>query len=249
MHSRTRIGFFVEVLMEKAVFVALDFDNQNDVLELLTKLGHPQETYLKIGMELYYHYGSEFVKSLVKQGYQIFLDLKLHDIPNTVYQAARQIAQLGIFCTTVHALGGSEMILAAKKGLIDGTPAGSETPKLLAVTELTSISEKILANEQNCSLSMTDQVVSLAQTAKKAGADGVICSPLEVKNLRKQVGSGFLYVTPGIRLSNKIIDDQKRIASPKKAKEFGSSALVVGRPITQAENPALVYREIKKEFE
>lgn len=249
MHSRTRIGFFVEVLMEKAVFVALDFDNQNDVLELLTKLGHPQETYLKIGMELYYHYGAEFVQGLVKQGYQIFLDLKLHDIPNTVYQAARQIAQLSIFCTTIHALGGSEMISAAKKGLIDGTPAGSETPKLLAVTELTSISEKILANEQNCSLSMTDQVVSLAQTAKKAGADGVICSPLEVKNLRKQVGSGFLYVTPGIRLSNKTIDDQKRIASPKKAKEFGSSALVVGRPITQAENPALVYREIKKEFE
>ena len=235
--------------MEKAVFVALDFDNQNKVHELLAKLGQPQETYLKIGMELYYHYGSDFVKGLVKQGYHIFLDLKLHDIPNTVYQAARQIAQLRIFCTTIHALGGSEMISAAKKGLIDGTPAGSETPKLLAVTELTSISEKILANEQNCSLSMTDQVVSLAQTAKKAGADGVICSPLEVKNLRKQVGSGFLYVTPGIRLSNKIIDDQKRIASPKKAKEFGSSALVVGRPITQAENPALVYREIKKEFE
>ena len=235
--------------MEKAVFVALDFDNQNEVHELLTKLGHPQETYLKIGMELYYHYGAEFVQGLVKQGYHIFLDLKLHDIPNTVYQAARQIAQLGIFCTTVHALGGSEMILAAKKGLIDGTPAGSETPKLLAVTELTSISEKILANEQNCSLSMTDQVVSLAQTAKKAGADGVICSPLEVKNLRKQVGSGFLYVTPGIRLVDSITDDQKRIASPKKAKEFGSSALVVGRPITQAENPALVYREIKKEFE
>ena len=235
--------------MKKAVFVALDFDNQNEVHELLTKLGHPQETYLKIGMELYYHYGAEFVQGLVKQGYHIFLDLKLHDIPNTVYQAARQIAQLGIFCTTVHALGGSEMILAAKKGLIDGTPAGSETPKLLAVTELTSISEKILANEQNCSLSMTDQVVSLAQTAKKAGADGVICSPLEVKNLRKQVGSGFLYVTPGIRLVDRITDDQIRIASPKKAKEFGSSALVVGRPITQAENPALVYREIKKEFE
>ena len=235
--------------MEKAVFVALDFDSQNKVHELLAKLGQPQETYLKIGMELYYHYGSEFVKSLVKQGYQIFLDLKLHDIPNTVYQAARQIAQLGIFCTTVHALGGSEMILAAKKGLIDGTPAGNETPKLLAVTELTSISEKILANEQNCSLSMAEQVVSLAQTAKKAGADGVICSPLEVKNLKNQVGSDFLYVTPGIRLSNKTTDDQKRIASPKKAKELGSSALVVGRPITRAKDPALVYREIKKEFE
>ena len=235
--------------MEKAVFVALDFDNQNKVHELLVKLGQPQETYLKIGMELYYHYGPEFVKSLVKQGYQIFLDLKLHDIPNTVYQAARQIAQLGIFCTTVHALGGSEMILAAEKGLIDGTPTGNETPKLLAVTELTSISEKILANEQNCSLSMAEQVVSLAQTAKKAGADGVICSPLEVKNLKNQIGSDFLYVTPGIRLSNSTTDDQKRIATPQKAKELGSSALVVGRPITQAEDPALVYREIKKEFE
>ena len=235
--------------MKKAVFVALDFDNQNKVHELLAKLGQPQETYLKIGMELYYHYGPDFVKRLVKQGYQIFLDLKLHDIPNTVYQAARQIAQLGIFCTTVHALGGSEMILAAKKGLIDGTPTGNETPKLLAVTELTSISEKILANEQNCSLSMAEQVVSLAQTAKKAGADGVICSPLEVKNLKNQVGSDFLYVTPGIRLSNKTTDDQKRIASPKKAKELGSSALVVGRPITRAKDPALVYREIKKEFE
>lgn len=133
--------------------------------------------------------------------------------------------------------------------MIDGTPAGNETPKLLAVTELTSISEKILANEQNCSLSMAEQVVSLAQTAKKAGADGVICSPLEVKNLKAKVGSDFLYVTPGIRLVDNITDDQKRIATPQKAKEFGSSALVVGRPITQAEDPALVYREIKKEFE
>ena len=235
--------------MEKAVFVALDFDSQNKVHELLAKLGQPQETYLKIGMELYYHYGSDFVEKLVNQGYHIFLDLKLHDIPNTVYQAARQIAHLGIFCTTIHALGGSEMILAAKKGLIDGTPAGNETPKLLAVTELTSISEKILANEQNCSLSMAEQVVSLAQTAKKAGADGVICSPLEVKNLKAKVGSDFLYVTPGIRLVDSITDDQIRIATPQKAKKFGSSALVVGRPITQAEDPALVYREIKKEFE
>ena len=235
--------------MEKAVFVALDFDSQNKVHELLAKLGQPQETYLKIGMELYYHYGSDFVEKLVNQGYHIFLDLKLHDIPNTVYQAARQIAHLGIFCTTIHALGGSEMISAAKKGLIDGTPTGNNTPKLLAVTELTSISEKILANEQNCSLSMAEQVVSLAQTAKKAGADGVICSALEVKNLKNQVGSDFLYVTPGIRLSNSTTDDQKRIATPQKAKEFGSSALVVGRPITQAEDPTLVYREIKKEFE
>ena len=141
------------------------------------------------------------------------------------------------------------MITAAKNGLKDGTAQGSEVPKLLAVTELTSITAKVLSTEQNCSLSMPEQVVSLAQTAKKAGADGVICSPLEVKNLRKKIGSDFLYVTPGIRLTNKSSDDQKRIATPQKAKEFGSSAIVVGRPITQAKNPAQIYHEIKKEFE
>lgn len=235
--------------MKKAVFVALDYDNQKDVENLLQKLGEPQETYLKIGMELYYHYGPNLVKTLVEQGYHIFLDLKLHDIPNTVYQAAKQIGKLGVFCTTVHALGGSAMIAAAKKGLVDGTPEGSEVPKLLAVTELTSISAAMLANEQNCSLSMAEEVVSLAQTAKNAGADGVICSPLEVQNLREIVGPDFLYVTPGIRLSAKANDDQKRIATPSKAKEFGSSAIVVGRPITKAESPAQVYQEIKKEFE
>lgn len=235
--------------MKKAVFVALDYDNQKDVENLLQKLGNPEETYLKIGMELYYHYGPNLVKTLVEQGYHIFLDLKLHDIPNTVYQAAKQIGKLGVFCTTVHALGGSAMIAAAKKGLVDSTPKGSEVPKLLAVTELTSISAAILANEQNCSLSMAEEVVSLAQTAKNAGADGVICSPLEVQNLQEIVGHDFLYVTPGIRLSAKANDDQKRTATPLKAKEFGSSAIVVGRPITKAESPAQVYQEIKKEFE
>ncbi|MCT6822186.1 MAG: orotidine 5'-phosphate decarboxylase, partial [Lactobacillus apis] len=119
--------------MEKAVFVALDYDNENDVQKLLAKLGKPENTYLKIGMELFYHAGSDLVKKLVQQGYPIFLDLKLHDIPNTVYQAAKQLARLGIFCTTIHALGGSEMIAAAQKGLIDGTPEGKEIPKLLAV--------------------------------------------------------------------------------------------------------------------
>ena len=234
--------------MEKAVFVALDYDNENDVQKLLAKLGKPENTYLKIGMELFYHAGSDLVKKLVQQGYPIFLDLKLHDIPNTVYQAAKQLARLGIFCTTIHALGGSEMIAAAQKGLIDGTPEGKEIPKLLAVTELTSISDSILANEQNCSLPMAEQVVSLAQTAKKAGADGVICSPLEVEKLKKEVGDDFLYVTPGIRLASDTNGDQKRVATPQKAKEFGSSAIVVGRPITQAENPELTYQKIKKEF-
>lgn len=234
--------------MEKAVFVALDFDTEDELTKILTQLGNPDETYLKIGMELFYHAGDILVKQLVKQGYHIFLDLKLHDIPNTVYAAAKQLAQLGVFCITVHALGGSEMIAAAKEGLIAGTPDDLEIPKLLAVTELTSISNEILANEQNCNLSMADQVLSLAQTAKNAGADGVICSPLEVEKLKKVLGNSFLYITPGIRLAKDQAGDQKRTATPKKALEFGASAIVVGRPITQAANPQKIYQTIKKEF-
>ncbi|WEV70385.1 orotidine-5'-phosphate decarboxylase [Lactobacillus sp. ESL0785] len=234
--------------MEKAVFVALDYANEQEVAQLLPKLGAAQETYLKIGMELFYHSGSTLVKKLSEQGYHIFLDLKLHDIPNTVYHAAKQLAKLNVFCITIHALGGSEMIKAAKDGLIAGTPAGQSVPKLLAVTELTSISDSILQDEQNCQLPMNEQVVSLAQTAQKAGADGVICSPLEVENLRSQIGSDFLYVTPGIRPAQTSNGDQKRVATPKEAKEYGASAIVVGRPITQAANPQMAYQAIKKEF-
>lgn len=234
--------------MKKAVFVALDYDNERAVQALLDQLGAPEETYLKIGMELFYHLGPSLVNKLVSQGYHIFLDLKLHDIPNTVYRAAKQLAKLSVFCITIHALGGSEMIAAAKKGLVDGTPKGQEVPKLLAVTELTSISDAILKEEQNCALSMTSQVVSLAQTAQKFGADGVICSPLEVQQLKQQIGDDFLYVTPGIRIDSDNNGDQKRVATPQKAKKLGSSAIVVGRPITQAENPKEVYLAIQKEF-
>ncbi|WEV36398.1 orotidine-5'-phosphate decarboxylase [Lactobacillus sp. ESL0677] len=234
--------------MEKAVFVALDYANEQDVAQLLPKLGTAQETYLKIGMELFYHSGSTLVKRLSNAGYHIFLDLKLHDIPNTVYNAAKQLAQLNIFCITIHALGGSSMIKAAKDGLIAGTPAGQGVPKLLAVTELTSISDSILKNEQNCRLPMNEQVISLAQTAQKAGADGVICSPLEVQNLRAKIGPDFLYVTPGIRPAHSNNGDQKRVATPAQAKKYGASAIVVGRPITQAANPEAAYQAIKKEF-
>lgn len=234
--------------MNKPVIVALDVDNSEKLQKILDKLGKPDETTIKVGMELFYHTGSELVKKLSDQGYNIFLDLKLHDIPNTVYNGAKQLARLGITYTTVHALGGSQMIHAAKEGLIVGTPVGKTVPKLLAVTELTSISDEVLKNEQNCSLPMNKQVVSLAQTAKKAGADGVICSPLEVRELREKVGDDFLYVTPGIRPKENSSDDQSRIATPSQAKEFGSSAIVVGRPITLASDPQAAYEAIKKEF-
>lgn len=234
--------------MIKPVIIALDVDTRQQLTKLLQQLGQPAKTTIKIGMELFFNQGQQIVQELAQQGYHIFLDLKLHDIPNTVYQGMKQLAQLGITYTTVHALGGSPMISAAKKGLIAGTPAGKNRPKLLAVTELTSISDSILSQEQNCQLPMKQQVVSLAQMAKKAGADGIICSAREVKDLRQQVGANFLYVTPGIRLQQNSHDDQARTATPKQANFWGASALVVGRPITLAAHPQNVYQEIVKEF-
>lgn len=234
--------------MDKPVIVALDVDNREQLDEILAKLGNPEDTTIKIGMELFFNQGDKIVKDLVAQGYRIFLDLKLHDIPNTVYNGMKQLAKLGIAYTTVHALGGSTMIHAAKQGLIEGTPVGKSVPKLLAVTELTSISDDVLANEQNCKLSMKEEVVSLAKTAKSAGADGVICSACEVKDLHKEVGNDFLYVTPGIRPKEDAHDDQARTATPAQANKWGSSALVVGRPITLASDPAASYDKIVKEF-
>ena len=234
--------------MTKPVIVALDIDNQAQLQELLMRLGNPEDLTIKIGMELFFNSGSQVVKDLANMGYKIFLDLKLHDIPNTVYNGMKQLAQLGISYTTVHALGGKKMIQAAKDGLKAGTPINRSVPKLLAVTELTSISDDVLANEQNCKLDMTNQVISLAKMAKSSGADGVICSPLEVTELRKNVGDDFLYVTPGIRPNHNAHDDQARTATPIEAKEFGSSAIVVGRPITLASNPQEAYAAIKEEF-
>lgn len=234
--------------MTRPVIVALDLDNEKKLNELLPKLGKPENVFIKIGMELFFNEGPAIVKELSKQGYRIFLDLKMNDIPNTVYNGAKALAHLGITYTTVHALGGSQMITAAKEGLIAGTPIGKNVPKLLAVTELTSISDEILHEEQNCNLSMEQQVLRLTETAKKAGADGVICSPLEVKSLRQNVGDNFLYVTPGIRSAGNDKDDQSRVATPAQAKEWGSTAIVVGRPITRATNPEAAYEAIKKEF-
>lgn len=231
--------------MRGPVIIALDVDNQTELMDFLQKFPKQDQLTVKIGMELFYGEGPELVKKLHELNYHIFLDLKLHDIPNTVRAGMKQIAQLGIDMTTVHALGGAEMIAAAKEGLVEGSKlAGVVQPKLLAVTELTSISDDVLKNEQNCKLDMKDQVVSLAKTAKKAGADGVITSPLEVEALRKQVGTDFLYVTPGIRPKSAQSNDQKRIATPEDAAKFGSSALVVGRPIVQAADPVASYHNI-----
>lgn len=214
--------------MRGPLIVSLDVWNREGLFKIIDQFPTDEGMTVKIGMELFYGEGPEIVQELLNKGFKIFLDLKLQDIPNTVKMGMMQIGRMGVTYTTVHALGGSEMIAAAKEGLELGSEeAGVPTPKLLAVTELTSITEDALENEQNCKLDMVDQVVSLAKLAKRSGADGVITSPLEVSSLKEQVGDDFLYVTPGIRPANFPKDDQSRTATPKQAAEYGSSALVV----------------------
>lgn len=234
--------------MTKPLFIALDFDKEADMWALLKQLDPNQEIHVKVGMEMFYQYGSEIVRELSAKGFKIFLDLKLHDIPNTVKRSAKQLAKLGVYCTTVHALGGKEMIKAAKEGLIAGTPAGKPVPKLLAVTELTSISEEVLKDEQHCSLPLKDEVKALAHQAQEAGADGIICSPLEVAGMKAEFPDDFMFVTPGIRPKNYQKDDQARVTTPAQARKNGSSAIVVGRPITQAADPAKAYQEILQDW-
>lgn len=235
--------------MRGPLIVSLDVWNREGLFKIIDQFPTDEGMTVKIGMELFYGEGPEIVKELLDKGFKIFLDLKLQDIPNTVKMGMMQIGRMGVTYTTVHALGGSEMISAAKEGLELGSEeAGVPTPKLLAVTELTSITEDALENEQNCKLDMVNQVVSLAKLAKRSGADGVITSPLEVSSLKEQVGDDFLYVTPGIRPANFPKDDQSRTATPKQAAEYGSSALVVGRPIIRAEDPVAAYHKMLEEW-
>lgn len=235
--------------MRGPLIVSLDVWNREGLFKIIDQFPTDENMTVKIGMELFYGEGPEIVRNLLDKGFKIFLDLKLQDIPNTVKMGMMQIGRMGVTYTTVHALGGSEMIAAAKEGLELGSEeAGVPTPKLLVVTELTSITEDALKNEQNCRLDMVDQVVSLAKLAKQAGTDGVITSPLEVSSLKKQVGDDFLYVTPGIRPANFPKDDQSRTATPKQAAEYGSSALVVGRPIIRADDPVAAYHKLLEEW-
>ena len=229
------------------LILALDVPAPDAAREFLDRLDKATP-YVKIGPRLYAMSGLPFVKEIIARGYDVFLDLKLHDIPNTVKRTAHQLAALGVYCTTVHALGGKQMIQAAKEGLIEGTPAGKPVPKLLAVTELTSISEEVLKNEQHCSLSLADEVKSLAHQAQEAGADGIICSPLEVKAMKSEFSDDFMFVTPGIRPKSYQKDDQARVATPGQARENGSTAIVVGRPITQVADPQKAYEEILKDW-
>ena len=224
------------------VIIACDFKNKEDLFNFL-KPFKGMNPYLKIGMEIFYKEGPELVRELKKDGFKIFLDLKLHDIPNTVEKAMRNIGELGVEITNVHAEGGIKMMEAARRGL-DASDAGKKT-KLIAVTVLTSISQEILYDELLIKEDLKNVVKHYANNAKTAGLDGVVCSALEAPIIKEM---GLISVTPGIRFADDSANDQKRVATPAYAHELGSTYIVVGRSITAAEDPVSAYKRCVKEF-
>lgn len=230
--------------MGKGVIIACDFNSKNEVMDFLSRF-QGDSLYVKIGMELFYAEGPEIVREIKKQGHKIFLDLKLHDIPNTVMKAMRVLANLDIDMCNVHAAGTVPMMEAAIKGL---TRADGTRPLLIAVTQLTSTSEERMKADLLINEPMDEVVMHYANNAKAAGLDGVVCSPLEAQKVHASCGKEFLTITPGIRFASDDIGDQARVTTPAQAKEIGSDYIVVGRPITAAEDPVAAYRRCVAEF-
>ena len=229
----------------KPVFIALDFVDAPTALKFLEPFKDVKPLAVKVGMELFYREGSSIIEALRDQDIDVFLDLKLHDIPHTVLQAAKQIGQLNVQFTTVHSLGGSEMIKAARRGLNEGAKqAGVDAPQLLAVTQLTSTSEEQLHDEELVPVSMAESVSHLAKMASQSGADGVISSALENDLIHQAVSEEFKCINPGIRLPSNSVDDQKRVVTPTRAFELNTSGIVVGRSITQSDDPVQTYKDI-----
>ena len=230
--------------MGKDVIIPLDFPTQARTLSFLD-LFASEKPYVKIGMELYYAEGPAIVREIKARGHRIFLDLKLHDIPNTVKSAMAVLSRLDVDMVNLHAAGTMDMMSAALEGLTrpDGT-----RPILLAVTQLTSTSEERMRRELLIQATMEETVRQYALNAKAAGLDGVVCSPLEAGLVKQACGTSFLTVTPGIRFADSAADDQARIMTPAKAKEIGSDYIVVGRPITAASDPVAAYRRCVREF-
>jgi len=230
--------------VEPDVIIALDFSDAQTVYGFLDQF-HAEKPFVKVGMELFYAEGPRIVNVIKTRGHRVFLDLKLHDIPNTVKGAMRSLAKLDIDMTNVHATGTMDMMLAAIEGLI--RPDGRR-PMLLAVTQLTSTSEERMQKELLIRASMGDSVVHYARNAKEAGLDGVVCSPHETALVKDACGEGFVTVTPGVRLAGSARDDQARVMTPREARLGGSDFIVVGRPVTRAKDPVAAYRRCKKEF-
>jgi len=230
--------------MGKDVIVACDFPSAGETLAFLDRLG-PARPFVKIGMELYYAEGPQIVRSLKERGYKVFLDLKLHDIPNTVKKAMAVLSGLGADIVNVHAAGTKAMMAAALEGLT--RPDGSR-PLLIAVTQLTSTDEETMQRELLIPETMPATVMHYARNARDAGLDGVVCSPLEAAEVHEVCGRGFLTVTPGVRFAEGDKGDQKRVMTPAEAKRIGSDYIVVGRPITAAPDPAAAYARCAAEF-
>lgn len=226
--------------MQTKLIVALDFDNRVDAMMLIDQL-NPTDCALKVGNELFVLLGSDFVRELVQRQFRVFLDLKFHDIPNTVFRAIKAVASLGVWMLNVHASGGIDMMVAAKKAIDEF----EKPPLLIAVTVLTSLSEAALAST-GIKMSLQENALHLAKMAQEAGLDGVVCSAAEVAMIKAHCGQGFLTVTPGIRFESNASDDQVRTVTPEQALSDGSDFLVVGRPITRAENPKQVVQKILK---
>lgn len=232
---------------ESRICIALDFQTKEEVKEFLDKF-EDEKLYVKVGMELFYGEGIEMIKMIKERGHKIFLDLKLHDIPNTVKSAMKQLAKLDVDMVNVHASGSVAMMKAAIEGLNEGK-TGEKRPLCIAVTCLTSLDQEVLDNELLIHDALEDVVLKWAQNAKEAGLDGVVCSPLESRIIHDNLGLDFLTVTPGIRLASDSVNDQKRVTTPAMAKDLTSSYIVVGRTITRAENPVETYQEVYRQFQ
>lgn len=230
--------------MGKDVIVACDFSSKEQVFSFLDKFTG-RKPFVKIGMELYYAEGPAIVREIKARGHKIFLDLKLHDIPNTVKKAMAVLSGLDVDMCNVHAAGTSAMMKAALEGLT--RPDGSR-PLLIAVTQLTSTDEDSMRRELLIEKPLDQVVMSYAATAKDAGLDGVVCSPLEAGKVHETCGASFVTVTPGVRFADGDVGDQKRVTTPEKARELGSDYIVVGRPITAAADPVAAYERCVKEF-
>lgn len=228
--------------------IALDFSTWQEVEDFLLFFPEEEKLFVKIGMELFYQEGPEIVRYLKDAGHDVFLDLKLHDIPNTVEKAMRGLAKLGVDVTCVHAAGGIRMMEAAMRGLEEGTPEGGKRPLLLAITQLTSTSEEEMHADQLIEVLLEKSVIHYANCAKKAGLDGVVSSAWEVEAIKETAGDEFVCLTPGIRPEGTVVGDQTRVVTPSQAREIGSTFIVVGRPITQATDPYEAYRAIQTEW-
>ncbi len=232
--------------MGKDVIIACDFDSKEKVFAFLDKFeNEARKPFVKIGMELYYAEGPEIVREIKRRGHKIFLDLKLHDIPNTVKKSMAVLSRLDVDMTNLHAAGTGRMMEAAIEGLTreDGT-----RPMLIAVTQLTSTDEETMKADLLINEPIDKVVMHYAANAKKSGLDGVVCSPLEAGKVHDTCGKDFVTVTPGVRFADGDIGDQKRVMTPAAAKEIGSDYIVVGRPITAAEDPVAAYRRCVAEF-